>query len=47
MMQQSIEALYEQALNRKNKPEESSYTNYLYTKGLDKILKKLVKSQQR
>ena len=31
MTQQSIESLYEQALNRKNTPEESSYTNYLYT----------------
>lgn len=47
MTQQSMESLYEQALNRKSKPEESSYTNYLYNKGLDKILKKLVKSQQR
>ncbi|AFS40047.1 phosphoribosyl-ATP diphosphatase [Leuconostoc gelidum subsp. aenigmaticum] len=41
MTQQSIESLYEQALNRKSKPEESSYTNYLYNKGLDKILKKI------
>ncbi|MGY3741980.1 phosphoribosyl-ATP diphosphatase [Leuconostoc inhae] len=41
MTQQSIESLYEQALNRKNTPEESSYTNYLYTRGLDKILKKI------
>ncbi|CAM3083597.1 phosphoribosyl-ATP diphosphatase [Leuconostoc rapi] len=41
MAQQTIESLYEQALVRKNQPEENSYTNYLYTKGLDKILKKI------
>ncbi|ADG41179.1 MULTISPECIES: phosphoribosyl-ATP diphosphatase [Leuconostoc] len=41
MAQQTIESLYEQALVRKSQPEESSYTNYLYTKGLDKILKKI------
>ena len=26
--------------NRKENPREGSYTNYLFTKGLDKILKK-------
>lgn len=41
MTQQTIESLYEQVLDRKKTPEESSYTNYLYTKGLDKILKKI------
>lgn len=32
--------LYEVCLDRKNNPKEGSYTNYLYSKGLDKILKK-------
>ncbi|KAA8370551.1 phosphoribosyl-ATP diphosphatase [Leuconostoc carnosum] len=40
-MQQTIEALYKQALERKDNPQEGSYTNYLYDKGLDKILKKV------
>lgn len=33
--------LYQEALDRKTNPKEGSYTNYLYTKGLDKILKKV------
>lgn len=33
--------MYETALDRKNNPEEGSYTTYLYEKGLDKILKKI------
>ncbi|MFT8939062.1 MAG: phosphoribosyl-ATP pyrophosphatase, partial [Leuconostoc falkenbergense] len=37
MAQQSIEALYAAALARKNNPQEGSYTDYLYQKGLDKI----------
>lgn len=41
MAQQSIEALYAAALVRKNNPQEGSYTDYLYQKGLDKILKKV------
>ncbi|MCT4410203.1 phosphoribosyl-ATP diphosphatase [Leuconostoc falkenbergense] len=41
MAQQSIEALYAAALTRKNNPQEGSYTDYLYQKGLDKILKKV------
>ena len=32
---------YETALNRKNNPEEGSYTTYLFNKGLEKILKKV------
>ncbi len=32
---------YETALERKNNPEEGSYTTYLYNKGLEKILKKI------
>lgn len=33
--------LYEVIENRKNNPEEGSYTCYLFEKGLDKILKKV------
>ncbi len=33
--------MYEMALERKNSPEEGSYTSYLYEKGLNKILKKI------
>lgn len=36
-----LETLYQEALKRKQNPKEGSYTNYLYDKGLDKILKKL------
>lgn len=36
-----IEALYEEILDRKAQPKEGSYTNYLFDKGLDKILKKV------
>ena len=32
---------YETALDRKNNPEEGSYTTYLFNKGLEKILKKV------
>ncbi|MGM9940390.1 MAG: phosphoribosyl-ATP diphosphatase [Bulleidia sp.] len=32
---------YQVALDRKNNPEEGSYTTYLYEKGLEKILKKV------
>ena len=31
---------YETAVDRKNNPEEGSYTTYLFNKGLEKILKK-------
>lgn len=31
---------FETILERKNHPKEGSYTNYLFTKGIDKILKK-------
>lgn len=33
--------LYSEIKNRKNYPREGSYTNYLFEKGLDKILKKI------
>lgn len=36
-----LETLYQEAKNRKNNPKEGSYTNYLFDKGLDKILKKV------
>lgn len=36
-----IETLYKEAQNRKQYPKEGSYTNYLFDKGLDKILKKV------
>ena len=32
---------YETAVDRKNNPEERSYTTYLFNKGLEKILKKV------
>lgn len=36
-----IEKEYQTVLDRKNNPEEGSYTTYLYDKGLEKILKKV------
>ncbi|MGF0072135.1 phosphoribosyl-ATP diphosphatase [Streptococcus orisratti] len=36
-----LETLYQEALDRKKNPKEGSYTNYLFDKGLDKILKKV------
>lgn len=36
-----LEELYATIDERKKKPLEGSYTNYLFTKGLDKILKKV------
>lgn len=38
---QDLEALYQLILDRKNNPKKGSYTDYLFTKGLDKILKKV------
>lgn len=35
-----LEKLYATVMNRKQNPKEGSYTNYLFTKGIDKILKK-------
>jgi phosphoribosyl-ATP pyrophosphohydrolase len=37
----AIEGLYEVIKDRKENPTENSYTNYLFEKGLDKILKKV------
>ena len=39
--QATLEELYATIKERKNSPIEGSYTNYLFTKGLDKILKKV------
>ena len=36
-----FEMLYETVIDRKENPEEGSYTSYLFAKGLDKILKKI------
>ena len=38
--QQTLEELYAIIKGRKETPKEGSYTNYLFDKGLDKILKK-------
>lgn len=36
-----IEKIYERIMERKFNPKEGSYTNYLFEKGIDKILKKV------
>lgn len=36
-----LKGVYEVILGRKNNPVEGSYTNYLFDKGIDKILKKV------
>lgn len=38
---QVFDAVYETILDRKENPKEGSYTNYLFDKGIDKILKKV------
>jgi phosphoribosyl-ATP pyrophosphohydrolase len=35
-----LKSLYDVIVDRKNNPQEGSYTCYLFDKGLDKILKK-------
>lgn len=40
-MESTLEALYQVVLDRKETPQEGSYTCYLFDKGLDKILKKV------
>ncbi|SFC13761.1 phosphoribosyl-ATP pyrophosphatase [Bacillus sp. 491mf] len=40
-MSDALQQLYETLLQRKENPISESYTNYLFTKGEDKILKKL------
>lgn len=41
MARQTLSELYEIIRRRKTEPKEGSYTNYLFDKGLDKILKKV------
>ena len=36
-----FENVYNVIMDRKNNPKEGSYTNYLFDKGIDKILKKV------
>ncbi|MEL7649569.1 MAG: bifunctional phosphoribosyl-AMP cyclohydrolase/phosphoribosyl-ATP diphosphatase HisIE [Sedimentibacter sp.] len=36
-----LQRLYSQIIERRDNPKEGSYTNYLFDKGLDKILKKV------
>ena len=38
---QIFEAVYNTIVDRKKNPKEGSYTNYLFDKGIDKILKKV------
>lgn len=40
-MNDTLKNLYSVVLNRKENPQEGSYTCYLFDKGLDKILKKV------
>ncbi|MFT8313830.1 MAG: phosphoribosyl-ATP diphosphatase [Clostridium sp.] len=40
-MKEIIEELYATIVNRKANPIKDSYTNYLFEKGIDKILKKV------
>ena len=40
-MTQELAELYEVIKNRQLEPKEGAYTNYLFAKGLDKILKKV------
>lgn len=40
-MDNVIQMLYDVILDRKRRPQEGSYTCYLFEKGLDKILKKV------
>jgi len=39
--QKVLEDVYSIIVDRKENPKEGSYTNYLFDKGVDKILKKL------
>ena len=36
-----VQRVYDTVMDRKNNPVEGSYTNYLFDKGIDKILKKV------
>jgi len=39
--QKILDELYSVIIGRKENPKEGSYTNYLFDKGIDKILKKV------
>lgn len=39
--QKILDELYSVITDRKDNPKEGSYTNYLFEKGIDKILKKV------
>lgn len=41
MEQNILQKLYDVVVNRKENPEEGSYTCYLFGEGMDKILKKV------
>ncbi len=41
MINDTLEGLYQVVRDRKDNPQEGSYTCYLFEKGLDKILKKV------
>lgn len=41
MEQNEFEVLYQTIMDRKENPQEGSYTAYLFEKGEDKILKKV------
>lgn len=41
------ERVFATILDRKENPEEGSYTTYLFDKGLEKILKKLVRKVRK
>lgn len=41
MTDNALQQLYDVVLDRKSNPSENSYTCYLFSKGLDKILKKV------
>ena len=45
-MDGTLERLYSVVLSRKADPQEGSYTCYLFDKGLDKILKKVMMAEQ-
>lgn len=42
-----FEDVYDVIMDRKVHPKEGSYTNYLFDKGIDKILKKSEKNVQK
>ena len=40
-MNDTLQSLYQVVLDRKNNPQEGSYTCYLFNQGIDKICKKV------